>query len=77
MVTAQREDKRITRNSSHFKQILNPPILPGTDENEEIINPRNEEVTIPKNTGSNSETTEMPRRSSRIRKAPAYLKDYV
>ena len=37
MVTAKIEDREITRYSSHFKSVLNPPDLPGTDENEDIL----------------------------------------
>lgn len=70
MITAKREDKHITRNSSKFKPVQNAPAMPGnTDE---------ETDTIPPDLTSNVHNqTPEPRRSTRIRKPPAYLKDYV
>lgn len=37
MVTAKREDREVTRNASHFKSVLNPPELPGTDDTEDMV----------------------------------------
>ena len=78
MVTAEREDKHITRDTSNFKSVLNPPDLPGTDTNEDIFTKGSQDAAVtPNNNSQNSADTDMPRRSSRNRKPPAYLKDYV
>lgn len=69
MITAQREDKKITRNSSKFKTVLNPPDLPGTTDQEIDIQP----ASLPEENPTEPE----PRKSGRIRKPPEYLKDYV
>ena len=64
MVTARREDKAITRNSSFFKpirgQVSEPP-------------PTNEDDVL------DTSTPDQPvlRRSERERRPPTYLKDYV
>lgn len=73
MVTAKREDREITRNSSKFKPVFNPPDLPGTDETEETFVDNGQDNTSTQDSAS----TNMPRRSTRIRKTPEYLKDYV
>lgn len=75
MVTAKREDREVTRNSSHFKSVLNPPELPGTDDTEDMVIKEKPDVEC--TNGQNSEDTDMPRRSTRNRRPPAYLKDYV
>ncbi|XP_053380302.1 uncharacterized protein K02A2.6-like [Mercenaria mercenaria] len=79
MITAKREDKQITRNSSEFKNVENPPPLPSSSssiDNDNIIN-------IPTRNNSDSSLTrdstnsQPVRRSQRERKPPEYLKDYV
>ena len=75
MVTAQREDKRITRNSSKFKSVLNPPDLPGTDETEDTFIKDRQDNTDTQTNDQNEPVT--LRRSTRIRNPPPYLKDYV
>ena len=78
MVTAKREDREITRYSSHFKSVLNPPDLPGTDKNEDIHIKEKQDDAVAQGTNSqNNAATDMPRRSTRNRRPPTYLKDYV
>ena len=74
MVTAEREDHQITRDSSFFKHVKNAePVNPSISN--ETFSKSNEEddndsVIIEEN------TPEL-RRSNRERRPPSYLKDYV
>ena len=74
MITARREDHQITRNSSFFKTVKNSPhIPPSDDQTDDTINLEKD--------GDRCDTYPSSdlalRRSSRIRKPPDYLKDYV
>ena len=64
MVTAKREDRKVTRNSSHFKSVLNPPELPGTDDTEKLIIKEKPDVDC--TNSQNSEDTDMLRKSTRL-----------
>ncbi|KAL3864805.1 hypothetical protein ACJMK2_006458 [Sinanodonta woodiana] len=74
MITARREDHQITRNSSFFKTVKNSPhIPPSDDQTYDTINLKKD--------GDRCDTYPTSdlalRRSSRIRKPPDYLKNYV
>ena len=73
-ITARREDHQITRNSSFFKTVKNSPNIPLSDDQTD------DTINLEKN-GDRCDTYPSSdlalRRSSRIRKPPDYLKDYV
>ena len=68
MVTAEREDHKVTRNSSFFKQVHKSPTIPPKDDGEFNENTDNTDNTL--------ENSEPLRRSERVRKPPSFLKDY-
>lgn len=74
MITAEREDHRVTRDSSFFKHVKNA----------EPVNPSVSNETSSKNNDEDDndsvileENTPELRRSNRERRPPSYLKDYV
>ena len=90
MVTAEKDGHRITRNSSHFKPIVSPPqpeetiteLHPeGSNDEPESCDMDANGVQEPCDMGANGvqETCEVAplRRSTRQKKAPSYLKDFV
>jgi len=67
MVTAERDDKIITRNSSHFKMIPCKQPQPQREENDNKLDDDND-----------NDQNKLPlRRSSRGKLPPNYLKDYI
>lgn len=74
MITAEREDHRVTRDSSFFKHVKNAePVNPSVSNETSSKNneeDENDSVIVEEN------TPEL-RRSNRERRPPSYLKDYV
>ena len=68
MVPAEREDHKVTRNSSFFKQVHKSPTIPPKDDGEVSENTGNTDNTL--------ENSEPLRWVKRVRKPPSYLKDY-
>lgn len=67
MITAKTEDKEITRDASFYKKVnieCDKPAETSDDLCEDIINPQ-------------PPAQQEPRRSTRVRKQPSYLEDYV
>lgn len=76
MITAKQEDKSLTRNSSHFKKVNISPPKSHNKSNENRNTDRPENHTSTKDNSRNSDA-ENSTRSTRIKKPPEYLKDYV
>lgn len=67
IITAKTEDKEITRDASFYKKVnieCDKPAETSDDLCEDIINPQ-------------PPAQQEPRRSTRVRKQPSYLEDYV
>ena len=78
MVTAQREDKQITRDTSNFKSVGAGTQNTNIQDSANTQNTNNQSSTDTDNTNvKSSGETDTPRRSSRNKTPPAYLKDYV
>ena len=78
MVTAQREDKQITRDTSNFKSVGAGTQNTNIQDSAKTRNTNNQSSADTDNTNvKSSGETDTPRRSSRNKTPPAYLKDYV
>jgi hypothetical protein len=92
MITAKREDKQITRNSSHFKRVgnsqtqsLNGNVPLNSEVEHNITEPIYNKTSIESQSDENTMLETLPtsneytslRRSERHRKPPDYLKDYI
>ena len=71
MITAEREDHNITRDSSFFKHV--PPKLTNSSESFR----KNSEENVENESEMLEEDTPDLRRSNRDRRPPSYLNDYV
>ncbi len=74
MITAQQGSRTITRNCSHFKPVTTKVEV---EEEEEKSENELEESETKESEHATSDSPASPRRSSRVKKTPSYLEDYV